>query len=212
MKNNKILLIGGGGHCRSVLDSLLESKQYSEIGIIDKKENIGQETMGVRYIGTDDNLQDLFQNGFSSAFVSLGSIGDPSVRIRLYKKIMETGFSIPVIYDVTAAISKNAVISEGVYIGKNAVVNAGTSIGSGAIINTGAIIEHDCQIGEFVHIASGAVLGGNVTIKDHTHIGSGSVIKQGITVGKNSIIGMGSVVLKNTGNHITAYGNPCREV
>jgi sugar O-acyltransferase (sialic acid O-acetyltransferase NeuD family) len=212
MKNNKILLIGGGGHCRSVLDSLLEGKQYSEIGIIDKKENIGQETMGVRYIGTDDNLQDLFQNGFSSAFVSLGSIGDPSVRIRLYKKIKETGFSIPVITDATAAISKNAVISEGVYIGKNAVVNAGTSIGIGAIINTGAVIEHDCQIGEFVHIASGAVLGGKVTIKDHTHIGSGSVIRQGITVGKNSIIGMGSVVLKDTGDHITAYGNPCREV
>jgi len=41
MKKN-ILLIGGGGHCRSVLDTIFELNEYLKLGIIDKKENIGK--------------------------------------------------------------------------------------------------------------------------------------------------------------------------
>ena len=149
----KLILLGGGGHCKSVLDSLLSSSDYSEIGIIDKKENIGMDVLGVPVIGCDDDLTGLFRKGYTHAFVTLGGIGNLSVRKKLFMRIERAGFNIPSIIDPTAIVSKYASIGTGVFIGKNAVVNGGTTIRKGVIVNTSSIIEHDCIIEEFVHIS-----------------------------------------------------------
>jgi len=210
--NKKILLIGGGGHCKSVLDSLLEQNDYTEIGIIDKKENIGKLVLGVPIIGCDDDLPSLFNNGYEYAFITVGSIGNPFLRIKLYNIICEIGYKIPIIIDSSAKVSKHAIIEQGVFIGKKCIVNAGSHIQKGAIINSGSIIEHDCQIAAFVHIGPGAILGGEVVVGENSHVGLNAMVKQQVHIGSNSVIGMGSVVLHNIDNNIMAYGNPCREV
>jgi sugar O-acyltransferase (sialic acid O-acetyltransferase NeuD family) len=209
--NKNILLIGGGGHCKSVLDSLLETGLYDKIGIIDTREKIGTMILGIPCIGCDEDLQRLFSEGFTNAFVTAGSIGTPSLRIKLFYIISEIGFEIPNIIDPSAVISRHVKMGNGIFVGKNAVINVGSSIQNGVIVNSGALIEHDCVICEFVHIAPGSVLSGNVQIEKNTHIGSNSVIKQQVIIGSDSIVGIGSVVLKNIGSNLVAYGNPCRE-
>lgn len=211
MKNNRILLIGGGGHCKSVLDSLLQNKYYSEIGIIDKQENIGKSMLDIPYIGCDDDLVELHKKGYDNAFVAVGSIGDTSLRIKLYNIIEKIGFYIPNIIDPSATISKFADLKSGIFIGKNVIINAGSSIGKGTIINSGSIVEHDCNIGKFSHIAPGAVLCGEVLIDECAHIGANSVIKQHVKVGMHAIVGIGSVVLHDVKDYMIVYGNPCRE-
>lgn len=210
--NKKLLLIGGGGHCRSVLDSLLQTNQYSEIGIIDKKENIRKMILGVTIVGCDDDLSKLYQDGYHYAFVTVGSIGNPKLRIKLFKILEEIGFQVPNIIDLTATVSDNANLEKGIFVGKNSVINVGSSIRQGAIINTASIIEHDCIIGEHSHIAPGAVLCGEVEVGANTHIGARSVIKQQVKIGSNTMIGMGSVVLNDIEDYILAYGNPCKGV
>lgn len=210
--NKKILLVGGGGHCKSVLDSLLELDYYSTIGIIDKKHNIGQEILGVSIIGCDDALPLLFSEGYTNAFVTVGSIGNPELRKKLFRKLCEIGFEIPNIVDPSAVLSSRIYMENGIYVGKNVVINAGSIIHKGAIINNGAIIEHDCLIGDFAHIAPGTVLCGEVQIGDNTHVGANSVVKQRLKIGPDSIIGMGSVVLKDIEDNTIAYGNPCKGV
>ena len=210
--NKKILLIGGGGHCKSVLDSLLELNEFREIGIVDKKENVGKSVMGVPVVGCDDDLPTLFRDGYGHAFVTVGSIGNPTLRIKLFNLLTEIGYEIPAIIDGSAKVSKHAKIEQGVFIGKQSTINAGTLIQKGAIINSGSIVEHDCEIGTFTHIAPGAVLGGEVVIGENSHVGSNATVKQQIHIGSNSIIGMGSVVLQNIDSNTMAYGNPCREV
>ena len=212
MTSEKLLLIGGGGHCKSVLDSLLHGNQYSEIGIIDKKKNIGKLILDKHIIGCDDDLIKLHHQGYKYAFVTLGSVGDPSSRVKLFAMLEEIGFEIPNIIDLSATISNYVNMKTGIYVGKNAVVNVGTSIGKGAIINTSSTIEHDCEIEKFSHIAPGAVICGGVKIGENSHIGANSVVQQEVEIGANTIIGMGSVVLKNVDNYVLAYGNPCREV
>lgn len=209
--SRKILLIGGGGHCRSVIDSLLELSIYSEIEIIDRYENIGNHVIGIPIIGCDDDLLALFKDGYRETFVTVGSTGDTTTRIKLFKMLHDIGYDITSIIDATAKVSKNVVIESGVFIGKNSVVNTGSIIRKGAIINSGSIIEHDCQIGAFTHIAPGAVLCGDVVVGDYTHIGANATIKQQVHIGSNSIIGMGSVVLHDIECNATAYGNPCKE-
>lgn len=217
----KILLLGAGGHCLSVLDSLLSSYDYREIGIIEKKENITvlsdnikkQDMIsGIPILGDDDDLCQLYEDGYAEAFITVGSIGDASVRARLYHMIKDIGYHIPNIIDKTGVISPYVKLGEGIYVGKNAIINAGAQIRNGAIINTASIIEHECVIGEFVHVAPGSIICGNVHIESGTHIGAGSVIKQGLQIGEETMIGAGSIVVKNIGSHTTAYGNPCKEV
>lgn len=205
--NRKLLLIGGGGHCKSVLDSILSLGFYSDIGIIDNQDAL---ISGVSVVGTDHDLPALFQQGWLDAFVTVGSIGNTAIRRKLFEMVKRIGFNIPSIIDNTAAVAKGIQIAEGCFIGKKAIVNAGSSLGCCAIINTCAVVEHDCVVGDFSHVSSGAVLCGQVRIGHDTHVGAGSVIRQQISVGNNVLIGLGSVVVKDIPDGQTAYGNPCR--
>ncbi len=210
---NRILLIGGGGNCKSIIDVILEIDKYTEIGIVDKKPNIVPiKTEKVKYVGNDKDLISLFDSGWKHAFVSIGSVSDPTIRISTYDCLKSIGFTIPNIISKHAIVSPHCVLGEGIFISKGSVVNIGAKIGDCCIINSNCTIEHDCSIGRFVHVAPGAVVCGSVVIGDNSHIGAGSSIKQGITIGENSIIGMGSVVIKNIDSNVVCFGNPCKLV
>lgn len=205
----RLLLIGGGGHCHSVLDSVLAAKVYNEVGIID---NVNSAYLGIPVIGRDEDIPSLFLDGWTDAFISVGSIGNTKSRRRLYNIVKEIGLTIPAIIDPTAIVARGVTVEEGVFFGKRAVINAGSSIGTCAIVNTGAIVEHDCQIGAFSHISPGAVLCGQVIVGEDSHVGAGSTVRQQIKIGKNSLVGAGSVVIKDILPDVRAYGNPCRVV
>ena len=207
----KILLVGGGGHCYSVLDCLLSSGQYDKIGIVDPILEKGS-VLGVPIIGTDEDLTRLFLEGWTDAFITIGSVGNTKLRKKIYEHLKNIGFHIPMVVDRSAVIARNTIIEQGTFIGKQAVVNVGVQIGSCAIINTGAVIEHDCQLGDFVHISPGAILCGQVSVDMDSHIGAGSMIKQQVKIGQNVLVGIGSVVLKDILDNSTAFGNPCKVV
>lgn len=217
----KILLIGAGGHCLSVLDSLLSSYNYKDIGIVDKNKDKVETSnkikklctiMDIPIVGSDDDLNKLYEDGYTDAFITVGSVGDVTIRRKLYELVKNIGYHIPNIIDKTGIVSSHAICGEGIFVGKRAVVNANTQIGNCAIINTASVIEHECVVGDFVHVAPGSIVCGNVHIGSETHIGAGCVVKQGIEIGKETMIGAGSVVVKNIGSYVTAYGNPCKEV
>jgi sugar O-acyltransferase (sialic acid O-acetyltransferase NeuD family) len=205
----KLLLTGAGGHCRSVIDSI-DRNYYSDIVIVDVPEMIGKKIFSVPVVGTDDDINSLFDNGYKQAFIALGSIGYPTKRICLYNKLKKAGYQFPSIIDATAIISSSDMsIAEGVFIGKGTIINTDTRIGAFSIINTGSIIEHDCTIGQFVHIAPGVRMSGGIHIHDNVHIGIGSTLVQSISIGKNTIIGAGSVVVSDIQEDVTAFGVPC---
>ena len=208
--DRRLLLIGGGGHCKSVLDCVLSTGVFKSIGIVDCNPSVS--ALGIKVIGNDDELLRLKNDGWTDAFISVGSIGSTALRRRLYQRIKELGFTVPTIIDPSVILGRAIKIGEGVFIGKRAIINTGSSIGDCAIINTGVIIEHDCQIGAFAHISPGGILCGQVVIGDDSHIGAGTVVRQGISIGYCSLIGAGSVVVKDIPDNIKAYGNPCKVV
>jgi sugar O-acyltransferase (sialic acid O-acetyltransferase NeuD family) len=210
--SKKILLIGGGGHCRSVLDTLLELDSYTDIAIADDNIEPGTTIMGVPVIGSCNDLPGLIAAGYGEAFVAIGSIGNPQVRIRIFDLLEKIGFCIPNIFDKTSVASRYAVLGKGIFAGKNSVINAGAAVGDCVIINTSVVVEHECRVGCFSHISSGSVLCGNVKVGDRTHIGANSVIRQGLTIGADSMIGMGSVVSESIPGSVTAFGRPCKVV
>ena len=101
----QILLIGGGGHCKSVIDVIELEGKYIIAGIIDKKELIGQEVLGYKIIGCDDDLEKLFQT-FHCAIVTVGQIKSNSLRVKLFNTLKQIGYKLPVIKSPLSYISK----------------------------------------------------------------------------------------------------------
>lgn len=208
----KIILIGGGGHCGSVIDSMKKQALYEPVGIFDVPEKVGQSILGVPIVGTDEEIKNWKKDGITHAFITLGSVGNTKLREKLLRNTEELGFLFPTVIDPTAIIGENVEIENGTYIGKGAIVNTNSIIAEHAIINSGVIIEHDCQIGKFVHLAPGTTLSGGVSIGDYSHIGTNSTIIQGAKIGRRTLVGAGSVVIRPIGDGKIAYGNPCKEV
>jgi sugar O-acyltransferase (sialic acid O-acetyltransferase NeuD family) len=208
---NKIILLGGGGHCKSVL-SAIDRSAYVDIIIVDRPGMVGQVIDGIPVAATDDDLPDLLARGYTQAIITLGSVSANHKRRKLYDLLTDLGFTLATVVDPSATVAATATLGAGVFVGKGAIINAGAIIGSQAIINTGAIVEHDCQIGEFVHLAPGVVLCGMVTIEADVHIGAGSCVMQERHIGTHTTIGMGSVVVRDIPANCVAFGNPCKKV
>lgn len=208
ISNKKIVLCGAGGHAKSIYSSLKNCDEYCVVGYTDIHE---KEFNNLKYLGNDEGVAALKNKGVGYAFVCIGSVGNVSVRKKIYMKLKGLKFTLPTIIDKSAIVDAKF-IGENVFIGKNSVVNSDAIIEDMAIINSGAIIEHDTRIEKFVHIAPGSVICGNCVIGENTHIGAGSVVIQGVKVGKNCVIGAGSVVVKDISDGVVAYGNPCKEI
>ncbi len=187
----EILLIGGGGHCKSVIDVIEQEKRYKIAAIIDKKELIGSEVLGYKIIGCDEDLKDLRQK-FSHAIVTVGHIKSNVIRVKLFELLKELDFHMPTIVSPLAYVSKHAFVDEGSVIMHHALVNPHAKVGKNCIINSKALIEHDAVIENFVHIATGAIINGGATVKENTFFGSGAVIREYATA--HGFIKAGSVV------------------
>lgn len=194
MEDKKLILIGGGGHCKSVID-VAESAGYNIIGILDIAENVGTKVLSYPVIGTDDLIPELVTQ--ASFIITVGQIKNPDLRVKLYEKIISANGKIATIISPNSYVSKHALIGEGTVVMHKSVVNAGATIGKCCIINTFANIEHDAVVGDFCHISTGAMVNGGVIVGSHSFIGSNSMIRQNIEIGKNSIIGGGYVLTSN---------------
>lgn len=206
----KILLLGSGGHAKSVADALEASGTYEITGFLEREEKRDFSYRGLRVIGRDEDIPYFFKQGITNAFVTVGYMGQGGPRERLYEILKKTGYRIPVIVDPSAVIAADARIGEGSFIGKAAVVNAGAVVGRMCIVNTSAVIEHDCRIGDFTHISVSAVCCGGARAGRLVMVGANATLLQGISVGDGAVIGAGSVVLHDVEAGRTAAGNPAR--
>lgn len=195
MKKEKtnIILVGGGGHCASVIDVIEQEGKYHIKGIIDTKEHIEKEVLGYKIIGSDDDLEKLYFT-CPNAIISVGQIKSNTLRVRLFQKLKAIGYHLPVVISPLAYVSKHAIIEEGTIIMHHALVNAGSKIGKNCIVNTKANIEHGVQIEDFCHISTGTVVNGDCIIGKDTFVGSNATISNGITIPPNSIISAGEFV------------------
>ncbi|MEV9616101.1 NeuD/PglB/VioB family sugar acetyltransferase [Aliarcobacter butzleri] len=187
----KIVLIGGGGHCHSVIDVIEQENRYEIIGIVDTKENIGKKVLDYKIIACDDDLETIFLS-CKNALITVGQIESNKIRVKIYNKLKEIGFNLPVIISHLAYVSKHSFIDEGTIIMHQALINANAKIGKNCIINTKALIEHDCIVEDNCHISTASVLNGGVVVKENSFFGSNATSKQSIEI--DGFIKAGSLV------------------
>lgn len=172
-----IILVGGGGHCRSVIDVIEQQGKYQIVGIVDLKELIGQQVLGYPIIGCDDQLPDLLAL-CRTAVITVGHLRSNSLRLMLYELLKKLGYALPVITSPLAYVSPHANIGEGTVVMHHALINANASVGRNCIINSKALVEHDVRVGDHCHISTASVLNGGVVVADHTFVGSNVTSKQ----------------------------------
>lgn len=207
MKN--LILIGGGGHCKSVID-VAESAGYTILGILDRSIPEGGTVFGYNILGNDDLIEPYLDK--AEFLVTVGQIKSPAIRIRLYKMVKDAGGRLATVIAPTAHVSKYATIGEGSVVMHQAVVNAGAQIGMGCILNTFTNIEHDVKLGNFCHVSTGAMVNGEAEIGEGTFIGSQSVVNQCVKVCNMTVVASGSVVHKDITEAGVYAGNPIKHI
>jgi len=209
MNKQEILLVGGGGHCKSCIDVIEQEGKYKIKGIIDLPSELGKSVLDYKVIGNDDEIISFIEKGYSF-LITVGHLGDPKLRVKLFNLVIEKGGNLPIIISPNAYVSKHSIIEKGSIIMHDVLVNAGARIGENCIINTKALIEHDVNVKNHTHISTAVVINGEVELGENCFVGSRSVLRNNIRVSDDVIIGAGSVVVKDIKTEGTYIGNPAK--
>jgi len=206
-----IILVGGGGHCKSVIDVIESGGEFKIIGILDLPAKVGETVLGYKIIGSDDDITASVRPDVSY-IITAGQISSPDLRRKLFDRILSAGGVLATAVSPYATVSKHAKLGVGTVVFHNAIVNADAIVGKNCIINSGALIEHDAIIGDHVHISTMAAVNGGCRIDDEVFVGSNSVISHGVSVVRSSIIGAGTVVHRDIKEAGTYVGNPFKKI
>jgi sugar O-acyltransferase (sialic acid O-acetyltransferase NeuD family) len=199
-----VIVIGGGGHGRVVIEALLRAGKVVK-GVIDPDRQVAEALpAAIPWLGAEEALA-AFSPGQYQLANGVGSIGDVRRR-QAFERLKRAGYAFASIIHPAATVAQAGTeLGEGSQIMAGAVLQPGTRIGIGTIINTRACVDHDGAIGDHCHIAPGATLCGNVAVGDDTHIGAGAVVIQGVRIGKGCMIGAGAVVLRDVADGLVVY-------
>ncbi len=211
MDKENIILVGGGGHCRSCIDVIEAENKYKITGILDIPKKVGASILNYKIIGADEDIPGLVKE-YSNFLVTIGQIKSAKIRIRIFDILKGLGAKLPVIISPKTHISEYAAIGDGSIIMHATLINANAIIGENCIINSKALIEHDAIIGSNTHISTGAIVNGECSIGNNCFIGSGAIIANNITITNNVIVGAGSFVGKDIDEAGTYLGNPSRKI
>jgi acetyltransferase EpsM len=189
-----IIIYGGGGHGKALIDLLRALGTYPIAGVIDDRLTPGDHILGVPVLGGAAILPELKQRGLALAVNAVGGIGNISVRIRVFQQLAEAGFTCPALVHPRAFVEPSAQLSAGVQVFPHAYVGSAAQIGFGVIVNTGAIVSHDCLVSDYANLSPGAILAGEVHIGSAALVGMGVTINLQVKVGDLARIGNGATV------------------
>lgn len=174
------VLIGAGGHARSVVDALYAS------GL-----TIGSyaDRQSSHWLVAELVEEDAIAPGNP---LVLGFAGvDPSQlrrRLGLLDSFHARGHVLPPLVDPRAILACDVQIEAGAQILAGAIVRPGARLERGCILNTGAIVEHDCRIGAGTHVGPRATVLADTEIGACCMIGAGAVVLAQQRVGDDTLI------------------------
>lgn len=190
--SNQIILLGGGGHAKSLIEVIEDAGIFKIIGILDDNIPLGNAVLDYQVIGRITDIDEYYskQIGF---VIAIGHIQDNSIRKKLFEQLTYRRQNIPNIVSPKAHVSYRAKLDIGSQIMSGAYIGPNSKIGKNTIINTHVVIEHDSDIGDNCHIGPGCVVIGNKVVYDNIFVGANSTVIETI---KESGIYVGNPVKK----------------
>jgi sugar O-acyltransferase (sialic acid O-acetyltransferase NeuD family) len=190
----RLLLIGCGGHARSLIDVIETGGQWRIHGLVGLPDEVGRCVLGYTVIGSDAVLPDLLQD-CESALLAIGHLAEPAVRQRMAARLENLGFECPIVVSPHAVVSRHAQLGAGTVVGHGAIVNAAVVVGAHCILNSRSLIEHDAHLGAHCHVSTGAIVNGGVRLGSGSFIGSGAILREGLRLPAGTVISAGKRVM-----------------
>ena len=208
----KVIVVGGGGHAKVVIDILEVVGEYKIVGIIDKKLKAGDILFGYPVLGNDDVLPGLLRDGITCVAMGIGGFVDNKLRKQIYIKIKSWGFTFVNAIHPSCIIMPGGSVGEGVVMFPGVVVNSSVIIGNNVILATGSTTDHETVIEDHVLVSAGVSVGAYTRIQEQALIAIGATIVSGVNIGKSSLVAAGAVVLKDVPDSTRVVGIPARVV
>lgn len=203
-KGKKLLILGFGGHARSVADVAMACG-YDELVFVDDHARDGENFLGHSVIADIDG----YVEGDWAIFPAAG---DNRKREVQYAKALDLGFFIASLVSPKASVGAGAKILAGCFVGHHAHVGPMARLGRACIINTGALVEHECLIGDFCHVSVNAVMAGRSRLGDYSMLGAGATVIDQVYVCNDVVVGAGAVVSQSIENSGTYVGVPAKRI
>lgn len=208
-ERKKIFVFGASGHAKVVTDIVERQGLYDIAFFVDDDPVLkGSRFYGYRVIGGKQELLDN-RNQISGGIVAIGS---NRARIAIARWLADNRFNTVSAIHPSAQLGRGVVVADGTVVMAGAIINSDSRIGRNVIVNTCVSIDHDCVIGNGVHIAPGATLCGTVRVGDGTFICAGTTIIPNLTVGHDVIVGAGSAVICDVSDGEMVAGSPARHI
>ena len=194
MTPTALVVYGGGGHGKSVIEMLRSLGTYTLIGVIDDGLPVGTMVLDLAVLGGKDSLAELAGRGLRYAINAVGGIGNLAPRLQVFDALQASGITCPAVIHPTAFVEASASLAGGIQVFPHAYIGSSTRVGFGVIVNTGAILSHDCVINDYANISPGAILAGGVHVGERSLIGMGVTINLQVMVGNDVRIGNGATI------------------
>ncbi len=202
--NNKLIILGFGGHARSVLDLAVKCG-YKDILFVDENANDDESFQGFLVLREID-FGIFRQADFFSAS------GNSKIRAKNNLSLCEKGLNIATLISPLAHIGLGAEVAQGSFIGCFSYIGPGAKIGQGSIVNTAAVVEHESVVGAYSHVSINSSIAGRSRLGAHSMLGAGSVVIDGINICDDVMIGAGAVVCSNIFSPGTYVGVPAKQI
>lgn len=201
----KVVILGCGGHARSVADILVDLHADAEFVFVDENAAQGERILGraVRP-AADLNGDALLDHSLVLAAGDNGRRHDMFARFRDRDMIS--------LVSRRASVSRFAVVGRGCFVGNHCHVGPEAVVGDATIVNTAAIVEHETVLGVGCHVGPRAVVCGRSRIGDRVFLGAGSTVRDGVTIGPDIVVGAGGVVPADLSEPGVYVGCPVRRI
>ena len=207
---NDLIIIGSGGHARSVIDTVTLNDKFNICGVLDInfEASSNEKILGFSVLGG----LELLKSFSPKTTVIFLAVGDNETRKKISLLTEYNRFETTNIVHPQAYVSENALLGAGNFIGAFANIGAGAEIGNHCLMNTFSNLEHDVKVGDFCQFSPGSIVCGRSVISDNVFVGAGGIILDKISVSNGVIVGAGAVVTKNiTDLNSTFVGVPARK-
>jgi sugar O-acyltransferase (sialic acid O-acetyltransferase NeuD family) len=209
--DRRIIFWGATGQAK-VLRECIESQGWSVVAIFDNNREINSPFSDVPIYYGRSEFEWWQEDNRTSQISFIVAIGGDRGKDRLeIQKYLAGHKLLPIVAQhSTAFVAIGVTIGLGSQILANTTICVDTVIGESCIINTGAVVDHECKIGNGVHICPGVKMAGCVEVGDYATIGTGAVILPRIKIGAGAIIGAGAVVTRDVLTRTVVVGNPAQ--
>lgn len=195
---NKWIIIGCGGHAKSIADVLLYNDEKVDIIFLDKNAKKNEKILGFKVV-SDYKI--------TNEKIIVG-LGDNKKRKDLSLKYYN---NLSNVISKKSYVAKSVKLGKGVFVAHNAHIGVLSRIDDFTVVNTGANIDHECILERNSFIAPNATLCGKVHLSENVFLGACATILPNIKICANSIIGAGTIVIDNINKSGTYVGNPMQQ-